>query len=218
MRNLKLSLNPKLWKQWTAIIIFIAGLLLFYYLGQPAKGSIKTLSPADIKEPKKEETFLGNKARQEFIQKAIKIGEEEKKTEGYSTYSGKRLSFQYPNSYELKTNESTTSGILEKAVLLGTGVSSKKLAITAVETPNGNSLDDVSGVQMRRLNPKKYQEKTLDLPGKKGILFEKKDGSFEKTAFFLKDQILYTIALTSVNMDSALDADFAFILKELTIF
>ena len=216
---LKLSFNPKSWKLWIMIIIFAVGSTLFYISQQPAKGTVKTLSPSDITEPKKEEdASLWGKARQQFAERAIKIGEEEKKTEGYSTYSGKRLSFRYPNSYELKTKESSSSAVLEQVILLGSGITPRKLTVMATKMINAaDSLEEVSGVQVRRLKPKTYQEKTLDLPGKKGILFEKKEGGYEKTAFFLEKQILLTIALTSVNRDSALDTDFDFILKELTL-
>lgn len=217
--KLKLSLNPKSRKLWIIIIILVIGIVLFYITQQPSRGTVKTLSPSDIKEPKKEEeTSLWNKARQQFVQKAIKIGEEEEKREGYSTYSGKYISFRYPNSYELKTNESSSSAVSEQVILLGSGITPRKLTVMATKMINtADSLEEVSGVAARRLKPKTYQEKPLDFSGKKGILFEKKEGGFEKTAFFLEDQILVTIALTSANRDSALDTDFDFILKELTL-
>ena len=214
----RLKFSLKSGKLWLVIIIFIAGLLFFYYLGTPSKGLVKTVSPADIKEPTTLTESLWDKTREAFVKKTIKIEEEERKREGYSTYSGKYLSFQYPNSYDLKTKESSSSGILEKAVLLGAGISLRKLAVTVTQMTNADTLDDVSGVAVRRLKPKLYQEKPLDASGTKGILFEKKESGFEKTAFFLADQIAVTIALTSVNRDSDLDADFDVILKELTLF
>lgn len=212
----KLSLNPRSWKLWMMIIVLIAGFLLFYITQLPAKGTIETLSSSDIKESTREEGSAWNNARQEYVKKSIKIAEEEAGREGYGTYRGKYISFQYPNSYYLQTKESSSSAVLEKVILLGSETSLRKLAVTATKIINTDSLEEISGVQARRLKPKTYQEKPLDVFGKYGILFEKKEGGYEKTAFFLEDQILFTIALTSVNRDNDLDTDFDLILKGLT--
>lgn len=219
LTKLKLLLNPKSWKLWAIIIVAVAGFGVFYFVGRPAKGTIKTLTPSDIdiKEPKTEPESLWEKARQQFAEKAIKIGEEEGKREGFSSYNGKYISFRYPNSYNLQTNESFSSGILEKVILLGSGASSTKLAVTAAKMTGNDSLEEVSGIQMRRLKPEAYQESPLDISGKKGILFEKKEGGYEKTAFFLEGQVLFTLSLTSANMDNDLSADFDSIVKELAL-
>lgn len=188
--------NIKSRKLWIIIIFLTAGLIVFYFIRQPAKGTVKILPPADTEESKKDSA-----------------GET-----GLDTYQGKYISFPYPDSYELKTKEASISGILERVVLLGRGISSNKLTVTAAKIIKADSLEEISGVQARRLKPKIYQEKPLEISGQKGIIFEKKEIGYEKTAFFLADQILVTIALTSVNRDSALDNDFDFILKELTLF
>ena len=217
MRNLKLSINPKSWKLWMIIMVLIAGFLFFYITQLPAKGTVKTLLPSDVKESTNEEGSAEDKLRQQFVQKARKIEEKEAGREGYDTYRGKYISFQYPNSYDIRTNESSSSGILEKIILLDSGISLSKLTATVTEMANISSLDEISGVAARRLKPDTYQEKTFDISGNEGILFEKKKSGYEKTVFSLADQILITIALTSTNKDNNLDADFDFVLKELKL-
>jgi hypothetical protein len=213
--KLKLLPNPKSWKLWTIIIAVVAGFVIFYFVRQPAKGTIKILLPTEVKNSQEEETSLWDRARQQFAKKAIKIEEEENNEEGDSVYQGKHLSFRYPNSYNLQTSQFPSGGILEKVILLSSGISQKKLAVTAIEMTGDDSLEEVSGIQMRRLKPETYQEEPLDISGKKGILFEKKEGGYEKTAFFLEGEILFTASLTSANRDSSLDTDFDSIVKGL---
>lgn len=216
MKNIKFSISLKSWKLWTVIIIFAVGIALFYISQQPARGIVKTLSLSDTTKPKKEEdSSAWDKTRQQFVEKSVKIGEAEAGKVGFGSHDGKYLSFQYPNSYYLQTKESSTSGILEKVILLGSGISSRKLAVTATKMTTVDSLGDVSAIQARRLKPEIYQEKTLDLAGEEGIQFEKKEGGFEKIAFSLQNQVLVTVALTSANKENDLDADFDFVVKEL---
>ena len=199
---------------WIMIIILLAGIFLIYLSQQPAIGTIKVLTPSHITEPKNENESTREKERRQFAEKAEKIGEDEAGKAGFGNYNGKYFSFRYPNSYELKTTESSSSGILEKVIFLGSGISTSKLTVMVTEIINANSLAEVSAIQLRRLRPETYQEKSLDLLGKKGVLFEKKVSSFEKTAFFLEKPIIFSIALTSANINSDLDDDFDFILKE----
>lgn len=213
----KLSLRFKSWKVWTIMIALCVGIFIVFLMHQPSIGTVKMLLLSDGMEPNEEDALLFDKARQEAIQKAIKTEEKESGRVGYGSYRGKHISFRYPNSYFIQTSESSTSGTLERVILLGSGVSLRKLAITATTMINAGSLEEVSGVTARRLKPKIYQEKPLEVSGKKGILFEKTEGGYEKTVFSLAGQILTTIALTSPNRDTDLDIDYDFIVKEFTL-
>ncbi len=171
-------------------IIFLIALvavflwLIVKWLGSPAKGTFKTL----VKEPDRFKT----------------LNIEPKKLDGNF------FTVTYPDDYRVKVHEASDSGTLEKIILLGAGMSSKKLLISSDKTQE-TDLSNISAVQHRRPKSALYQEKTITLDGRDGLLYERKDGSYEKTAFFLQDGIVTVISLTAPLAHEDFNKDYAYI-------
>lgn len=104
--------------------------------------------------------------------------------------------------FELKLSTESASGTPDKIVLLGNDINSKKLVISTESATDGD-ITSVSGVTMRKQNPKLYTENIINLDGRQGIVFERSDNTFEKTAFFLHNGFSTTISYTSpmLNVD-----------------
>lgn len=166
---------------FVAILIW----LVIKWSGSPAKGTFKTL----VKE--------SNRSQIENI--------EPKKL------NGNYFTVKYPYDYTVKVQESSDSGTLEKFILLGAGMSSKKLLISFDKTME-TDISNISGVKNRRLKPALYLEKTIMLDGRNGLLYEKKDSSYEKTAFFLNNGLVATVSLTAPLANEDLNEDHAYIL------
>ena len=167
------------------LIIFVVILiwLIIKWFGLPAKGTFRTL----IKKSNSPQNI------------------EPKKLDGNF------FTVKYPDDYNVKVKEASDSGTLEKIILLGAGMSSKKLLISVDKTQETN-LFDISGIQYRRLKSALYSEKTILLDGRSGLLYERKDGSYEKTAFFLRGDILTVISLTAPSVNKDFDKDYSYIL------
>jgi hypothetical protein len=171
------------------IIFLIAFVVIFLWLivkwlGSPAKGTFKTL----VKEPDPSKT----------------LNIEPKKLDS------KFFMVKYPDDYTVKVKEASDSGMLEKIILLGAGMSSKKLLISSDKTQE-TDLANISAVQYRRLKPTLYLEKTVILDDRNGLLYERRDGSYEKTAFFLRDGIVTVISLTAPLVNKDFDKDYTYI-------
>ena len=123
---------------------------------------------------------------------------------------GNFFTVKYPDDYTVKAHEASDSGILEKIILLGAGMSSKKLLISSDKTQE-TDLSNISAVQYRRLKSTLYLEKTILLDGRSGLLYERKDGSYEKTAFFLQSDIITVISLTAPLVNKDFDKDYTYI-------
>ncbi len=117
----------------------------------------------------------------------------------------------YPDGYRVKVLEASESGTLEKTILLGMDASSKKVLISFDKTRE-TDLSNVSAVQYRQLHPELYKENKIILDNRNGLLYEKQDGSYEKTSFFLQNDILTTISLTAPLTHRDFDKDYAYIL------
>ncbi|MFZ5845075.1 MAG: hypothetical protein ACOY0S_01255 [Patescibacteria group bacterium] len=214
-RKLKRLVRVQYWRILLVVFTFAVGSTLIFFLGQPATGEIKYLSKLSIPNTISNPTSLWDKARQEYARKVIKSEEAEKSREGTTVYSGKYISFSYPNTYFLKTKESSESGTLERIILLGQGAGVRKLAVTLTQT-DASSISDVSAVQARRLKTKIYLEKPFDIFGQKGLVFEKVEGGFEKTAIFLKERMLLIFSLTASDKQGELETEFDFISNNFT--
>lgn len=215
MMSLSGRLNFRPWKLWLLFLIFIIGALLIWQSQLPAHGKTEILSSTEVSERVKElpEESERTKALQE-VRKTMDGDPEKTRGVGVALFEGKHFFFQYPNSYEVRTNEATGSGTLEKIILLGIGELPKKIVITVAETQE-SSLSEISAVQARRLKPNIYTEEALAVAGEKGVVFAKTEKGFERVAFFLKNRLLITIALSSAFLREDLENDFSNIIQSL---
>jgi len=168
------------------IILLITFIIILIWLvikwfSSPAKGTFKTL-----------------------VKESNRLNIELKKLDGNF------FTVKYPDDYTVKVKEASDSGMLEKIILLGTGMSSKKLLISSDKTQE-TDLSNISAVQYRRLKSTLYLEKTILLDGRSGLLYERKDGSYEKTAFFLQSDIITVISLTAPLVNKDFDKDYTYI-------
>lgn len=165
-------------------IVLILIWLAFLWLRAPSKGTFKTVvkeSPAQT---------LGS---------------------GSQKFDGTLFTVTYPDGFSLKDEVASDSGTLEKIILLGTDVSSKKVTISSEQTKESD-LSNISAVQYRRLNFKRYLEKPIELHGRNGLLYERLEDSYEKTALFLQDGIVTVIALTAPLIHTDFDKDYTALL------
>lgn len=197
------------------MMVLIVGCFLFYQTQQPSRGTINVLSSSVLNGEATKDSKLED-TRQEIAKTIEKGKESEIKKAGIGSYDGNHISLQYPNTFELKTKETSESGTLEKLIFLGREVAAKKLTIIISET-NTINLEEISGVAARKLNTKRYLEKPIEVDREKGVLFEKMENGFERTAFFLKNKLLTTIALSSPSSFSEdLEREYSTILQSLS--
>ena len=109
-------------------------------------------------------------------------------------YDGDDFSFAYENKYELSENGSSWQLIGKSGVMSQIVISVNKVKSADIE--------DISGVLMRRVKKAEYTESTINWGETEGIMFEH-IGSFELTAFFLKDGRAVTVAMTANSNDNS---------------
>jgi hypothetical protein len=118
----------------------------------------------------------------------------------YIRYDGQGLSFAYENKYELRGQEGNWELVGKAGVM-------SQVVITLGEAKS-NDIEEVSGVQMRRVKTADYIEDKIDWKGTEGVVFKKVEG-FEETAFFLKNGKAITVAMTAnSNDEEILNAEF----------
>ncbi len=125
------------------------------------------------------------------------------------------FSCDYPGNFEIKTHGSQESGsaTLESVVLVSRDIIPKKIAIS-VEDVDGRSYEDLSSVKYRQISPSLYDESTLRISGVEGLLYVKQDVSSEKTVFFMTNNHLHTISVTSSQLgDASVDEYFEIITR-----
>jgi hypothetical protein len=105
---------------------------------------------------------------------------------GEIRYAGKYMSFEYPAKAQVYPLPPAGEGILERVDL---EIKNPRLTVVAVVMPGTQrSLDEVSGVRMRKNKADIYAEEQTGV-------FAKRDGK-EKTAFVLSGGRLYTFSIT----------------------
>ena len=113
--------------------------------------------------------------------------------EGEIKYSGQYLTFMYParaKKYPLKKSDDS---ILESIDL---EIESPRLTITAAAIAiKEKTLDEVSGVRMRRTQTDIYREDQVIVGVEKNPVFSRLDGK-EKTVFVIYHDRLYTLSMT----------------------
>jgi len=170
----------------TVILLGIFAVILIClaikWISSPAKGTVKTLT----EKPDSHQTTNPQKLEGNFF------------------------IVKYPADYTVKVHEASDSGILEKAILLGTDASSKELLISFNKTQE-TDLSNIAAIQYRRLKSTLYLEKNVALDGRNGLLYERKDSSYEKTAFFIRDGIMTVISLTAPFANEDLNKDYTYI-------
>ncbi len=93
----------------------------------------------------------------------------------------------------------------------------KGLVVVYKDRGTYDSLDDITGITMRRQQPAMYKEESRESGGNHFIVFTKTDEStYEKSAFLLKGKSLYMVNLLSSQYPDS-DAQFDHMLTSLSI-
>jgi hypothetical protein len=176
-------------KKWIVLGVFIViltvGGIAFYILSLPPK---ETLSK-NFKE-QAVTRLLGRKAQLEDVK--VKTGN--------VSYNGKYISFDYPAKaviYTLKdAGFASSSSLLED---FSFDIKSPRIILNLAVLDNHGrlkSIDDNPGVKFRQNSPGQYTEKLVFTDGHPGKVYARRDENPEKTAFFLVNDKIYTIAIT----------------------
>jgi hypothetical protein len=172
------------------VLLIAGGGVAFYILSQPPK---ETLSK-NFKEQAISK-LLGRKAQLDPVSEKS----------GNVVYNGKYLSFDYPAKaliYSYKDpGFASSSSLLED---FSFDIKSPRLVLNlAVLSNNGKlkSIDDNPGVKFRQTSPGQYTEKIIIIDGHQGKLYSRRDENPEKTAFFLVNDKIYSIAITGTNFE-----------------
>ncbi|MFZ3031814.1 MAG: hypothetical protein WA082_02150 [Candidatus Moraniibacteriota bacterium] len=122
-------------------------------------------------------------------------------------FRGAHFSFSYPGTYAEKSHSLPASGpIKETLFLLATDLEGRKIAVT-VEERVGGGLEASPSFQMRASDPQTYERTSMKKSGLDTVLFTKNSPVFEQTAFFQKNDLVVSIAVTSSFSPDALLGD-----------
>ena len=181
-------------KKWiilvTGAVLLIAGGIAFYILSLPPKEPLS-------KEFKEEAVskIMGRKAQL--------TATEEKK--GNIVYKGKYIQFDYPAKaviYGYKDpGFASSSSLLED---FSFDIKNPRLILNLAVLQNNHrlsSIDDNPGVKFRQTSPGQYKDVSKPINGYTGRIYERNDENPEKTAFFLVNDHIYTIAITGNSFD-----------------
>jgi len=186
--------------KWTLsrvlIVIFLAILLvvsfvLFIFLNRPAK-------PLTASEKEKAlENILGRKPNFKDA------------PTGNIAYNGKYVNFLYPVAakiYVFSDKEVYQKPNLE---VFSFDMQNPKIVFNLTVSENGSNIadvSDISGVLFRQQPQQAYTQSELTVSGQKGIVFTKnQDNTAEKTAFFLVNNRIYSIAVTGGSYSDAVN-------------
>jgi hypothetical protein len=187
----KKEAQPKRWRRFflmsLILLIIVVVWLIYLYLQRPGQGVILE---------SKSETAAG-----------------ETKTYGTKRFEGEYVSFEISSAYEVKTHDVASDinqVFLESAFFSEDPSLAKKIALT-VENLKGRTLKDSANYNLRKGNPKRFQEEKFDWEGIHGVAFMDKDSDlFEKTIFISEENYLAEISLTALkpasdDLDKELD-------------
>lgn len=111
-------------------------------------------------------------------------------------FSSDTLSFMHPADYVVKLHELDTDGKTKRIVLEGTGMLQKKIVLL-VDRIDTLEYDDIPSVKYRRLAHDVYDEVPISIGGIEGLIFTKKEGLLERTAFLLRQGTVLSLSLSS---------------------
>lgn len=169
----KISLNKRLKRVFiVAVPLFgIAAALLFVRASNgPAQGTIKPATDVQAQTPKSQPV----------------------------TFRGSAIAFTYDSDYEFKTVQESKLYIeqyqLSKPARGLTAAQSLSLAVRRLQTA---SADEDSGYQVRKKDAANYDLSKQRIGAATVEVFTLKSGSYEETAFWINDNRLLTVSLTS---------------------
>lgn len=175
------------------ILILIVG-VGFYFASKPKELSQKEKDAAYAK-------ILGRDAN---LNPDVKTGN--------VNYNGKYVTFSYPAAakvYKYVDPDSKKNAYIKERFSFN--IKNPKLVLNyTAESDQGvvKTLNDYPAVKMRKDKSFGYTQADLDSDGTSGIAFSRDrsgEADAEKTMFFLKDGMIYSISITGSNLDDVSD-------------
>jgi hypothetical protein len=180
-------------KKWilfsVLLLLIIGGAVAFYVLSQPPQ---ETLSK-DFKE-KAVTKILGRKAELDEVPQK----------QGNVSYNGKFIQFEYPAKaiiYNLKDPGFASSSSLLEDFSFDIKDPRLVLNLAVLQAGKITNISDNPGVKLRQSQPGTYSGQNITIDGHSGLVYEGQGDTPEKTAFFLVNGRIYTIAVTGTNFD-----------------
>lgn len=121
---------------------------------------------------------------------------------GNIKYQGKYASFTYPAAAKIYTYRDAAlkqdSSILET---FSFDITNPRLVVNFAVTDRSNlsSVDEIPDVRFRQQSSSGYIQVDIEADGVKGLSFEKKGQESEKSAFFLKGKVEFSVSITGNN-------------------
>lgn len=173
------------------LIILLCG-VAFYVLSQPPKEKLS--------EEFKDEAvtrLLGRKAQ---------LSDET--LAGDAQFKGKYISFIYPAKalvYKFRENSSSSNS----ASLEDFSFDLKEPTVTfnlniSKNSSNLSNVSEIPSYRLRELRDHEYKKSQIKVKSVNGVSFLKKENGFEKSAFFLYNNMIYTISVTGIEESSTL--------------
>lgn len=177
------------------IIVVILGIIIAVI----AAFFILNSTPDELSEAEKEEAVAQILGRKPNLNPDIKTGNVE--------FVGEKLTFSYPARAEIydyedpeKANNTTTIEILSF------DIENPRLILnyTAVNKPELKSLIDEPAVSLREDDSRGYLSEEIEVDGVSALSYSKEASGgnrAERSAFILKDGVLYTISITGASSE-----------------
>lgn len=80
-----------------------------------------------------------------------------------------------------------------------------------------NAIDEDPGILLRRENPEIYKEESVNINGRKFLIFKKTDGGFEESALYQNGNTQFSLNLISSMNDVSFESKFMKMLKSAII-
>jgi hypothetical protein len=116
---------------------------------------------------------------------------------GRREYSGKFITFTYPDTYHEKSDaEPVNFPIVERFFLTQGGAAGKKIALLVQEN-TGYAFEEYSSYRIREQDPTTYRREKTNIHGLEVTIFTKEEGVFETVAFLESGTRVASLAITS---------------------
>ena len=158
---------------WLIIILGIGALgsFLFFWMNQPSVGAITSKNPSS----KESSNETGTSFR----------------------YQGKYVTFSYPDQYiPYPALSDVKSPLLEQVLFSTAGIEGRKISVV-VQDNTSYTLDEYPSVRMRILEKELYQKENLMRGERNFTLFTKTSSVFEVGAFWLEENVVFSIVFSS---------------------
>lgn len=132
-------------------------------------------------------------------------------------YEGNNFSFSYSGNYEEKSHQTALQGpVLESLLLATAALDGRKIAVTIANRGVPDLMSDPS-YQVRVSDRYRYQSSAFVISNYEGVIFEKTEAPFEKTAFFTTRGLIVSVALTSLFRADGMKEELEEILSDFDI-